>query len=347
MSSYSLADTTGDVADPDLTSFSLARDEKHVLPALRRARELNPELRVMLTPWSAPAWMKTNRHLHGGSLAPEHYGSYARYLLRAVDAYRAAGAPVDAVTVVNEPLHATGGYPSMGLSAEAARTLLGQHLGPALQARGGDVRVFGYDHNWDDTRYPSSLLADPVSGPVLAGTAWHCYGGDVSAQETVRRQFPEKEVFTSECTGGEWAPDFGSNLRWNAHVLVVGAFRSGSSGLTLWNLALDPSGGPTNGGCQDCRGVLTVDPASGTVTRNVEYYVLGHLAKFVRPGAVRVGSSSYGAGYVESVAFRNPDGSHVAVVHNNGGSGQTVAVRHAGRSTSVTLPAGSLTTLTW
>jgi glucosylceramidase len=221
-------------------------------------------------------------------------------------------------------------------------------LPAALQQQGvEDLTVLGYDHNWDDTAYPSELLRDPVGGSVLRGVAFHCYAGGPSAQQVVADAFPTHEVWMTECSGGEWATDFGSNLRWNAHHLIMGNLRNSGSSLLLWNLALDPTHGPKNGGCADCRGVVTVDPATGGVTYNVEYYVLGQLTKAVVPGAVRLGSTSYGAGGIESVAFRNPDGTTAVLLHNNGASKQSATVVHGGRSLTVTLAGGAVQTLLW
>lgn len=329
-------------------SFSTDRDERVVRPLLRRAAQLQPDLGVVASPWSAPAWMKTSGSLHGGRLDPARADAYAEYLAAAVAEQRAAGVPVTALTLANEPLHETPGYPSMGLTADQSVDLAARRLPAALARHGvGGLRVLGYDHNWDDTAYPTRLLTDPDGAAAFAGVAFHCYAGDPSAQSAVAAAAPRHEVWMTECSGGGWSTDFGSNLAWNAHTLLVGNLRNSGSSLLLWNLALDPSGGPTNGGCGDCRGVVTVDPATGAVTYNVEYYVLGQLTKAVRPGAVRIGSTSYGAGRVESVAFRNPDGTTAVLLHNNGASKQVAHVVVDGRALPVTLAPRSVQTLVW
>jgi glucosylceramidase len=289
--------------------------------------------------------MKTGRTLHGGTLESEHTRTYARYLARAVAEQRAAGVPVRALTLANEPQHDTPAYPSMLLSSDQSLAVAVE-LPEALQSYGvDDLTVLGHDHNWDDTAYPSRLLADPTGSAVLGGVAFHCYAGRPEAQQVVATAFPQHEVWMTECSGDEWATD-GDNLAWNAHSLIIGNLRSSGSSLLLW-LALDPRNGPTNGGCSTCRGVVTADPATGAVSYNVEYYVLGQVTKAARPGAVRIGSTSFGAGRVESVAFRNPDGTTAVVLHNNAGTKQTATVVLAGRALSVTLPAGSVQTLLW
>ena len=347
LGSWSYDDLPAGETDPDLLRFDSSRDDVVTRPLLRRAAQLQPQLSVLATPWSAPAWMKTSGTLHGGSLRPEHTSTYARYLARSVAEHRRAGVPVAALTLANEPLHDTAWYPSMTLTAAQSLAVAGE-LPAALQGQGVDrLSVLGYDHNWDDTAYPSALLRDPVGSQVLRGVAFHCYAGAPGAQQVVADAFPAHEVWMTECSGGGWAPDFGGNLAWNAHQLVIGSLRAGGSSLLLWNLALDPASGPRNGGCSDCRGVVTADPATGEVRYEVEYYVLGQLTRAVQPGAVRLGSTSYGAGRVESVAFRNPDGTTAVVLHNNGSSKQTATVVHAGRALGVTLPGGAVQTLLW
>ena len=347
LGSWTYDDLPAGGTDPDLLRFDSSRDDAWTRPLLRRAAALQPRLSVLATPWSAPAWMKTSGSLHGGSLLPEHTGTYARYLARAVAEHRAAGVPVRALTLANEPQHDTPAYPSMALTA-AQSVSVAERLPAALQEQGvQDLTVLGYDHNWDDTDYPSALLRDPVGSQVFGGVAFHCYGGQPEAQQVVADAFPAHEVWMTECSGGDWATDFGGNLAWNAHHLLIGNLRSSGSSLLLWNLVLDPSNGPTNGGCASCRGVVTADPVTGAVAYNVEYHVLGQLTKAVVPGAVRLGSTSYGVGRVESVAFRNPDGTTAVLLHNNGASKQTATVVHGGRSLTVTLPAGAVQTLLW
>ncbi|MGN6244787.1 MAG: glycoside hydrolase family 30 protein, partial [Motilibacteraceae bacterium] len=288
---------------------------------------------------------------HGGQLDVADEDAYARYLTRAVADYRAAGVPVVALTPVNEPLYATADYPSTWMGPDQQARLVGEHLRPALDAAGlQDVGVLGYDHNWDDSwngvDYPMSLVTGPYAA-AFAGTAFHCYAGDVSAQSQVLAAAPDKQVWTTECSGGTWATDFGGNLGWGAKNMLVGAFRNGSTASLWWNLALDPNGGPTDGGCTTCRGVLTVDPASGQVTRNVEWYLLAHVGRYVVPGAHVVGSTAATPGGVLSVAFRNPDGSHALVLSNDTASARTVVVRWAGHAASLTVPARSLSTARW
>jgi glucosylceramidase len=341
---YTYADVPADATDPTLAGFSIDEERHDVIPVLRAAASVSPGLRVMATPWSAPAWMKTSGSLAGGSLLPDAYPVYARYFRRYVDAMAEAGVPIFAVTVQNEPHHEAA-YPSMRMSAAEQAAFIRGHLGPALA---GGPQILAWDHNWSEPQFASAVLADPGAGAYVAGSAFHCYAGVPSGQSAVHDAHPSKDVYLTECSGGGWSTDFGNNLRWNVQQLVIGATRHWARGVLLWNLALDPAHGPTNGGCQNCRGVVTVDPTTGAVTHNVEYFALGHASKFVREGARRIASTTLGAGSIETVAFRNTDGTKVLVALNSADRGESAfRVRAGGRTFAYTLPARSVATFRW
>ncbi len=331
--------------DPSLAAFSVARDDAAVVPLLVEAGRLNPRLQVMGTPWSPPAWMKSSRSLIGGTLDPAAYDAYARYFLRVVQEYERRGIPVSAVTVQNEPHFSPATYPGMRLSPAQEAEFIARHLGPALAGTG--TRILAFDGNWDGAGHALAVLADRVAGPFLAGTAFHCYAGGPSAQEEVHQRHPDKAIWVTECSGGGWSPDFGANLRWGVHTLIIEAVRHWAGAVLTWNVALDQDAGPKNGGCQDCRGVVTVNTVSGEVTYNVEYYVLGHASRFVSPGAVRIASATSGSGDVETVAFRNVDGSHALIVLNSGDEAHTFSVRCSSVSFGYRLAAGAVATFTW
>ena len=368
---YTYDDVAPGETDYDLSQFSIAHDQAQILPLVRQALALNPSLKVMATPWSPPAWMKTNDALIGGRLIddPRVYQAYADYLVKFVQAYQAAGVPIYGLTIQNEPQNRTpSGYPGTDLPTRQAIAVI-ERLGPALQAAGLDTKIMGYDHNWSEhpndiantppgedpeTEYPTLLLKSPAAR-WIAGTAYHCYAGDQKRMTALHRAFPTKEIWFTECSGSHGPTDppaqvFSDTLRWHARNITLGTTRNWAQSVVTWNLALHPDGGPHNGGCDTCTGVVTVNP-DGTVTRNAEYYTLGHLARFVRPGAVRVASSSYGStgwnGLPMSAAFVNPDGSTALVVHNEYDDPRTVAVAVGGRSFDYTLPGGSLVTFTW
>jgi glucosylceramidase len=344
-SDYSYDDSPGNAPDPDLRYFSIAPAKKYVLPRMREALAINRDLLVLISPWSAPAWMKTTNSLIKGQLVPRYYPAFADYLARTAQAFGREGVPVSMLTIQNEPDFEPDDYPGMRVNPPERAIIIGRYVGPALRSRGLKTQVLDYDHNWDDPQMPLAVLGDPVARQYISGVAWHCYEGDVPAQTPVHDAYPDKDAWLTECSGGEWSPKFSEVLAWMTDKLIIGASNNWSRGTLLWNLALDPKHGPHTGGCTDCRGVVTIDPATGAVTRNVEYYVLGHASRFVLPGAFRVAASKHGD-EVEAAAFLNRDGSRVAIVHRKTGDGPvTIAVD--GDRYSVALPAGAVATLRW
>jgi glucosylceramidase len=369
---YTYDDLPPGETDYEMRRFSIAHDEAQILPLLRQALALNPELRIIASPWSPPAWMKTNQSLVGGALIddPQIYRAYARYFVEFLLAYERAGVPVHAVTPQNEPQNRNpSGYPGMFMSA-GQQALFIAELGPALLAAGLDTKILAYDHNWSmhpddidstppgetpETEYPSLVLADARAAPWVDGIAYHCYFGDPSRQSQLHEAFPGADIYFTECSGSHGPTDppeqvFSDTLKWHARNLVLGVTRNWSRTVINWNLALDPSGGPHVGGCDTCTGVVTVGPGQ-TVTRNAEYYTLGHLSRFVRPGAVRVASTSFGTtgwnGQIQDVAFRNRDGSTALVVHNQSDDPRSFAVAVGRHSFEYSLPGGALATFVW
>lgn len=341
---YSLDDVPPGQSDPDLKHFSMAEPQRSQIPALQAAKRINPELVLMASPWSAPAWMKDSQSLIKGRLRADAYPAYAAYFTRYLAEMRRAGLPVRYVSVQNEPQFEPENYPGMRMTPADRAAFVATALGPALAGSG--TEILEWDHNWDHPEEPLAMLADPAAARFVAGVAWHCYGGDPKVMAEVRAAHPDKQVFFSECSGGEWAPRWGEAMGWMFDNLILAPVRAGSKGTILWNLALDPAHGPHLGGCGDCRGVVTIDPTSGAVTRNLEYYVLGHASRFVRPGAVRIDSGPPLAG-IGHAAFRNPDGSLVLLARNGGKSAQTLAIAVAGRAWPLTMPAGEIITLIW
>ncbi|GAA4187643.1 ricin-type beta-trefoil lectin domain protein [Streptosporangium oxazolinicum] len=344
-SDFALSNYTYDDSCCDLGGFSIDHDRSAIIPVLKQAKSRNADLKIMGTPWSPPAWMKTNNSLVGGKLRTDRYAAFADYFVKYAQAYAAEGLPIYAVTLQNEPHHEAP-YASMRMEPGEQAAVVKNHLGPAFAAAGLSTKIIAWDHNWDEPNYPIEVLNDAGAKRYLAGSAFHCYAGDVGAQSAVHNAHPDRDIWFTECSGGNWATDFGANLKWNLQNLVIGATRNWAKGVTLWNMALDQNNGPTNGGCTTCRGVVTIDNNSGNVAYNVEYYVLGHVSKFVVPGARRIDSSTY-AGDLESVAFKNPDGSIALLALNAGSSGKAFKVRWKGQSFTYTLPAGAAGTFTW
>ena len=341
-------------SDPGLTHFSIAHDEAYILPELREALAVNPDLTIMATPWSPPGWMRANGQtlgMVGGSLKPEAYADWALYFVKFIQAYQAAGVPIDYMTPQNEPLNELILLPSMRIGAPDEALLIRNHLGPALRAAGLSTKILGYDFTWDNTYYPTALFADPLASSYLAGTAWHCYGGNPGQMSPIHDLAPTKETFVTECSGLRSSPpEFvvtdASQLKKTMN-LFIDSTRNWANGVILWNIALDSFNGPSNG-CVICRPLVSIDynlfegwgwhPA-------IEYYAMGQVAKFVRPGAVRVDSTTSATG-INNASFVNADGSRVVVAVNNGSAVQTFAVQWGGQFFSYTLNAGATATFT-
>lgn len=354
LSMYTLDDLPAGQADYALAHFSAAPLQADVVPTLQAIRALQPTVALVASPWSAPAWMKTNTSLvHSpdpavtGTLLPAAYDAWAEYLVRTVEALQAAGLPLHAITMQNEPAYEPADYPGMILAPATRAQLVAQNLGPKLQLRAPAVRLLEWDHNWDAPAQPLAVLGDAAARPFISGVAWHCYAGDPGAQGPVHDAFPDKEAYITECSGGAWAPVWKDNFDWIVGTLLVNGTRNWARGVLLWNLALDEASGPHTGGCGNCRGIVTINPATGAVTRNEEYYALAHYGRFVRSGAQRIDSSAAANG-VSSVAFRNPDDGSVALLVLNGASAaRSFTIRQGGKVAAYALPAGAVATFSW
>jgi glucosylceramidase len=340
---YSYDDMPAGQTDPQLTHFSIAHDQAYLIPLLKQALAINPTLKIIAEPWSPPAWMKTTGTMNGGNVNTAMFSPLAGYFVKFVQAYNAAGIPIYAVAPQNEPENSNTSYPTALLSAPDEANFVANYLAPAFVSSGINTAIIGYEHNWNDTTYPTTLLAGSAA-PYLAGTAFHCYAGDVSSQSTVEAAYPNKGIWFTECSGTVGS-SFSGDLVWNTSNLLVGATRNWARSVLLWNLVLNQNSGPQNGGCTNCRGVVTIN--GSTITPNVEYYVLAHLAKYVMPGAKRISSNTFGPGSIEDVAFLNPDRSIALLVLNGAATAGTFQVNWQGQTFSYTLPASSIATFVW
>jgi glucosylceramidase len=350
LSTYSYDDMPSGQTDPTLADFSTAHDNSYILPLLQQALKLNPSTTVMATPWSPPGWMKTSGSMVGGTLNTADYQVYADYLVKFLQAYQAAGVPVSLLSPQNEPEYSPSNYPGSTFTASQEADFIADDLGPAIKAAGLSTGILDYDHNWNDPSFPETVLGDAAAAQYVVGTAWHCYAGDPSAQTTVNDAYPSMGTYFTECSGtqsADTADTFSDTLDWETENLIIDATRNYAKSVVTWNMALNPSGGPSMN-CTTCTGVVTVDNSAGTASYNAEYYSLGQASKFVKPGAVRIDSNTFGSGNVEDVAFRNPDGSIAMVVLNaDTANAHTFNVSENGQAFSYTLPAKAVATFTW
>jgi glucosylceramidase len=343
---YTYNDQPGNQTDPDQSEFSIAHDQAYIVPSLQEAKALNPQLQMMATPWSAPAWMKTNTSLIGGSLQSQYYGSYADYFVKFFQGYQAQGLTFDTLTVQNEPLNPFN-HPSMEMSTFQQSTFIGDHLGPALATAGIGTKIVSFDHNWEDWNYPVVIQNDPEAGQYVTGTAFHAYAGSVDQQSNYHDFFPDKDVYFTEISGGDWAPNFSDNLMWYMDNIIIGSTRNWAKTALFWNLALDQNDGPfLPGGCSECRGVVTIDTSDGSVDFNEEFYSIAHASKFVQPGALRIDTDSLD-GVIETVGFLNPDGSRVLIAMNPASFSRSFDVVEGGEAFTYNLSAKSVATFVW
>ena len=330
---YSYNDNDGDT---DMSEFSLeGPDTQYTIPVLLKALAINPDIKVMATPWSAPEWMK----LDNNYLNNDYYSAYALYFVKYLQAMQAYGIDIWAVTPQNEPLNTTNN-PSMGMTQEDQYTFVNNYLGPQLESAGfGDVKIICYDHNCDNTEFPIYVS----QSSYVDGSAFHLYGGDISAMTTVYDATGKDVYFTEQYTAS--TGDFQGDFSWHLRNVLIGAPNNYSKTVLEWNLANNSSMGPhTEGGCDTCLGAITVENST-SYTKNVAYYIIAQASKFVKPGAVRLGCSSTS---LPATAFKNTDGSYVVICHNeNTDYTHTTTITIDGQSFSYEIPAGSAATFVW
>lgn len=329
--------------DVNMEKFSIETEKADLIPVLKEVLAINPAIKIMGSPWTAPTWMKTNQLFKGGSLKPEYFGAYAKYFVKYIQAMKAEGITIDAITVQNEPLH-PGNTPSMYMTATDQAEFIKTHLGPAFKAAGITTKIIVYDHNADRIDYPIQILNDPEAAKYVDGSAFHLYAGTIEELSKVHNAFPAKNLYFTEQWVG--APgNLAGNLSWHVRTLIIGGTRNWCRNVLEWNMASDPNYDPhtNDGGCDRCLGTITID--GNKVTRNPAYYILAHAAKFVRPGSVRIDSSS--PRNLPNVAFKTPEGKTVLIVINDNNSAQQFNITFNRQKVTTSLPQGAVGTFVW
>jgi glucosylceramidase len=339
---YSYDDMPSGQTDPTLANFSLSPDQNALIPVLKQIILINPQIKLLATPWSAPAWMKDNGSSIGGSLLPAYYSVYANYFVKYIQAMQAEGLPIYAITPQNEPLH-PGNNPSLYMTAAQQASFIRNNLGPAFSAAGITAKIIIYDHNCDRPDYPLEVLSDATARNYIDGSAFHLYAGNISALSQVHTAYPDKKIyFTEQYTSSTGS--FSGDMVWHMRNVIIGSMRNYSRVALEWNLATDPAYGPhTTGGCEVCLGALTI--GSGTVTRNVSYYIIAQVSRFVRSGSKRIDSDNYGN--LHSVAFLRPDGKKVLIVLNDGVTQQGFNIKFKTKMLAASLPGNAVATYMW
>lgn len=336
---FSYNDLAPGETDLTLSKFSLAKDQV-LIDLLKKILAINPNIKIIATPWSPPVWMKTNYSSVGGSLQTNYYDVYAQYFVKYILAMQQNGIKIHAVTPQNEPLH-PGNNPSMYMPANEQANFIKNSLGPAFVKAGINTKIIIYDHNLDRPDYPTAILSDPETAKYVDGTAFHLYAGNIDTMGNLHDTFPGKNLyFTEQYTAANG--NFGGDLSWHIKNVIIGSMRNWSVNALEWNLANDQNYKPhTPGGCDTCKGAVTI-AGSDTYSRNVSYYIIAHASKFVPPGSVRIHSSP--SGTLNHVAFSLPNGKIALIVQNENANTEMFNIRLNGKWVTVSLDAASVAT---
>jgi glucosylceramidase len=328
--------------DTTLAGFNLGPDTVDLIPVLKQILAVNPSIKIIATPWSAPVWMKDNRSSTGGSLLPAYYNVYAQYFVKYIQQMKAAGISIDAVTPQNEPLN-PGNNPSLYMVAADESTFIKKSLGPAFGVAALSTKIIVYDHNCDVPAYATTIFSDVAAAGYVDGAAFHLYAGDISALNQVHQAYPSKNLyFTEQYTSSTGS--FAGDLQWHITNVIIGSMNNWSRNALEWNLAADASYGPhTPGGCTVCKGALTIN--GSVISRNVGYYIIAHASKFVPAGSVRIASSL--APQLPNVAFETPSGKKVLIAMNNNNSPVGFNIRFKGKWITAYLASGTAATFLW
>ena len=330
----------GVTSDSSLQYFSISKEQQALIPILKQILQINPNIKILGSPWSPPTWMKDNNSTIGGSLRTDCYQVYAQYFVKYIQAMKAQGITLDAITVQNEPLNPANN-PSLSMTAVQQLTFVKTALGPTFQRNGIATKIIVYDHNADHTDYPVTVLSDPDAAKYVDGSAFHLYLGSVDAIGPVHDQFPQKNLYFTEQWVG--APgNLSSDLVWHTENIIIGTMRNWCKTALEWNLSSNPTLTPhTPGGCDQCLGAVTIN--GDNVTRNSAYYIIAQASKLVRPGSVRIASNTLTS--LPNVAFKRPDGKIVLIVLNKNTSATTFNISLNNKIFSTSINPGSVETI--
>ena len=333
---YTYCDLPAGETDEALGHFSIEKDRAYLIPVIKKSLEYNPDLLFFASPWSPPAWMKTNGKLGGGKLKPEYYNTWAHYLLKYIQAYEAEGIPIYAITVQNEPNMIHMDYPTTFWKGEMQRDFIRDHLGPLFKENNIKTLIWCWDHNWNNLDFPLTVLSDPQAAQYVDGTGFHLYEGKVDAQSMLKVEFPEKHIYFTE----------GSVFRTIGATRVIAILRNWSRTYNAWVTMLDEHRKPNRGPhSADATTIELKDDLS--VEYRYDYFMYGHFMKFIQRGAVRVESTMPDIRNFANVVFRNPDGSIVMVVANASRKDVVFTVECLGKTFSASLPATAIATYQW
>lgn len=358
LSDYTCCDT------PGIENFSLTDEEnKYVIPILKEILKINPNVKIMGSPWTAPRWMKVNNLTDlkpietwtNGQLNPAYYQDYATYFVKWIKAFEAEDIKIHAITIQNEPLN-RGNSASMYMTWEEQRDFIKTALGPTFDKNGITAKIYAFDHNYnyDDVEsqksYPVRIYEDADAAKYLAGAAYHNYGGDKNELNNVHNAFPQKELIFTESTAGDWndGSDLTTHLNGDMDEIVLGTVNRWCRGALIWNLMLDAERGPNRpGGCTTGFGAVDIDKNYKNITRNSFYYIMCHMTSVVSSGAKRIATSGYTDSDLTYTAFANPDGSYAFVISNSGSESHSITLDDGTHHFSATIASKSVISFKW
>lgn len=336
--SFTYNDLPAGQTDTAILNFSIDMEKKDLIPILKQILAINPNIKILGSPWSPPTWMKSNKSFIGGKLLPSYYSSYAQYLVKYIHAMKKEGIPIEAITIQNEPENPKN-EPSLDMTAEEQKDFIKNHLGPAFKKESIGTKIVIFDHNCDHPEYPLSILQDSEAKKYIDGSAFHLYAGEPEAMTKVHEAHPDKNIyFTEQWTSAKG--QFGGDVAWATKNLTIGATRNWAKTVLQWNLATDENWGPhTPGGCTECLGALTIGK---DIQRNPSYYIMAHASKFVRPQSVRIGSDKVQG--LPNVAFLTPDNKHVLIVLNDSANPQSFNIKKDNKTVTANLAGNAVGT---
>ena len=336
-----------DKNDESLSTFTLARDHQYILPLLERAQKrAGTELVLMLSPWSPPAFMKSNGQKNGGgSLLHEYYALWAEYICRYIKEYKALGFDITMITVQNEP-KAVQKWDSCIYTAQEEKAFLRDYLHPALKKHGLDnVGIYIWDHNKERVYDRAKEIIDEKTDSMVAGVAFHWYSGEhFEAVQLVAQQYPDKKlVFSEGCV--EYSRFGAGNQLQHARMYahdIIGNLKAGMHGYLDWNILLDEKGGPNHVG-NFCDAPIMCNLQTGEVEKKLSFEYIGHFSRYIKPGARRIASTVY-TEMIDTVSFINPDRKLVSVFLNKTNKALPVVIRVNGQAAEFKLPANAIAT---
>lgn len=358
LSEYTCCDKEG------IENFALTENEtKYIIPVMKEILAINPNVKVISAPWTAPRWMKVNNltdlqpynQWTGGQLNPKYYQDYATYFVKWIQAFKDAGVNIYGMTPQNEPLN-RGNSASMYMTWQEQRDFIKNALGPKFKQAGLDTKIYVFDHNYnydgiaDQQSYPTRIYEDAEASQYIAGAAYHNYGGSVNELNTIHAAAPDKELVFTESTAGDW--NDGSNLQKrlvdDMEQICLGTVNRWCRGAVVWNLMLDDKRGPYRpGGCSTGFGAVDIDSSYKNIKRNSFYYIMAHMSHAAQPGAKRIGTSGYTTNGLTYTAFQNPDGTYGMALSNSKSEDVRATVDDGSHHFSITVPANGVMSLTW